>query len=147
MNKAFVREPDEPDDLHCPACGSVGQSVGAATIAAQVRAGAGAALGSSACFCPAPTCHVAYFDGFGQTISIDELRAPVYPKDPDAPICPCFGLKAQDVAADAQAGNPAGVRMLIERCRTQGEICATRAANGRCCQDDVQRVYLKNVKR
>jgi len=151
MNKAFVREPDEPDDLHCPRCGAMGQAVSAVTIKAQLREGAAgapgaASLGSSAFFCANPLCEVAYFDGFGQIAPVIQLRQPVYPKDPDAPICACFGLKAEDVAADARAGNPAGVRMLIEKCKTQ-TTCETRAANGKCCVDEVQKVYLKNWKK
>jgi len=139
-----MREPDEPDDLHCPRCGALGQAVGQVTVAAQLREGSAAALGSSAFYCPNPICEIAYFDGFGQLVPVIQLRSPVYPKDPDAPICACFGLKAEDVAADARAGNAAGVRMLIERCKTQADICVTRAANGRCCAEEVQRVYLKN---
>ncbi len=146
MNKAFVREPDEPDDLHCPRCGGLGAAVSNATIAAQVREGVASSLGSSACFCVSPTCEVAYFDGFDQIITTAQLRQPVYPKDPEAPICACFGLKAADVIADAKAGNPAGVRMLIERSQGRQPICETRAVSGRCCADEVQRIYLRATR-
>lgn len=145
MNKAFVREPDEPADLHCPRCGALGQAVSGATIAAQLRAQVNSPLGSSACFCATPSCEVAYFDHSQSTILIEQLRLPIYPKDPDAPICACFGLKAKDVVADARLGNPAGVRMLLERSVTQREKCVTKAADGRCCVDAVQRLYLRTV--
>lgn len=147
MNKAFVREPDEPDDAHCPRCGAIGSSVSGATIAAHLREDLHSPLGSSAFFCVSASCEVAYFDTNGQTITTPQLRTAIYPKHPEAPICACFGLKADDVAADARAGNPAGVRMLIERSKTQSDKCATLAADGKCCVDEVQRVYLKNVNR
>jgi hypothetical protein len=147
MNKAFVRDPDQPDDAHCPRCGAIGATVAAATIAAHLREGLQSPLGSSACFCGNASCEVAYFDTNGQVIPTARLRAAVYPKHPEAPICACFGLKAEDVAADARADNAAGVRMLIERSKKQGERCATLAANGRSCVDEVQRVYLKHWKR
>ncbi len=147
MNKAFVKEPDEPDDLHCPRCGGLGQSVSAATIHAHLNEGDTASLASSSCFCGNANCDVAYFDGFEQVILVEQLRKPIYPKDPVAPICACFGLKAEDVAADAQAGNAAGVRQLIDKCKDHREACVLLAANGRCCVDEVQRQFLKHWKR
>lgn len=147
MNKAFVREPDEPDDLHCPRCGALGNAVSAVTITAQLQPDIKSPLGSSACFCSTPTCEVAYFDGSGTTIFAAQLRRAIYPKDPDAPICACFGLKADDVIADASIGNAAGVRLLLERSVTQREKCVTTAADGRCCVDAVQKLYLQTVNR
>lgn len=147
MNKAFVREPDEPDDLHCPRCGALGRSVSSVTIMAQLQAGIVSPLGSSACFCSSPTCEVAYFDSSSATLLCTQLRTPIYPKDPDAPVCACFGLRAEDVVADATIGNAAGVRMLLERSVTQREICVTKAADGRCCVDEVQKLYLQTINR
>lgn len=147
MNKAFVKEPDEPDDLHCPRCGSIGQAVAAATIHAQLKPDVAVSLSSSACFCGNANCDVVYFDGFEQVIEVDLLKQPVYPKHPDAPICACFGLKAEDVAADAKAGNAAGVRLLLHRSKTRLEECALLCANGRSCVDEVQRLFLKHWKR
>ena len=143
MNKAFVREPDEPDDLHCPRCQAIGQAVEAATIAAHLRDGERNPLGSSACFCPAAACEVAYFDAHGQSIPAALLNRPVFPKDPDAPVCACFNLKADDILADAAANNPAGVRELIRLSKSPRADCAARAANGRCCVAEVQRIFLK----
>ncbi len=143
MNKAFVREPDEPDDLHCPRCRAIGQPVEAATIVARLRDGQRHTLGSSACFCPTASCEVAYFDAYGQSIAAALLNRPVYPKDPDAPVCACFHLKANDILADAAANNPAGVRELIRLSKTPRADCAVKSANGRCCVPEVQRIYLK----
>ena len=147
MNKAFVKEPDEPDDLHCPRCGSLGQSVSPATITAHLKPDESSPLSSSSCFCSNANCEVVYFDGHGQVIQVDRLSKAVYPKHPDAPICACFGLKVEDVIADAQAGNAAGVRLLIERSKDRAEHCLLLAGNGRCCGDEVQRVFLKHWKR
>ena len=145
MNKAFTREPDEPDELHCPRCGALGSPVGAATIAAHLGEGARSSLSSTVCFCPTPTCPVAYFDHFEQTIAASDLNRAVYPKDPQAPICACFKLKADDVEADAQAGNPAGVRELIRMSQTAAARCETLAASGKCCVPEVQKLYMRNT--
>jgi hypothetical protein len=146
MNKAFTREPDEPDEVHCPACGAIGSPVSTTTIAQHLRDFDVSPLSSSACFCPTPTCDIAYFDGFNQTIEAARLNRAVYPKDLDAPICACFRLKAVDVEADAQANNPAGVRELIRMSQTERARCEEMAADGKCCVPQVQQVYLKAVK-
>ena len=146
MNKAFTREPDEPDDLRCPRCGAIGSPVSAVTIAHHLREGDKSSLSNDACFCPTPTCAIAYFDRFEQTIPAERLNRPVYPKDLNAPICACFRLKADDVEADAKANNPAGVRELIRMSQTEKAKCEEKAADGRCCVPEVQRVYLRAVK-
>ena len=56
----------------------------------------------AAWFCAFPRCDVAYFNLFGGVVLMDELKAPVYPYDPNAPICACFGLTYDDVEADVQ---------------------------------------------
>lgn len=147
MNKAFLREPDEPDVLHCPRCGAIGQPVGPAVIAAHLRAGERNPLNASSCFCPGGSCEVAYFDSFGQTIAAATLNRAVYPKHPDAPVCACFRLKAIDIEADAEAGNPAGIRELIRLSQTPRARCAELAAGGICCVPEVQRIYLKAAAR
>ena len=49
-----------------------------------------------------------------------DLRHPVYPKDPQAPICACFGLTAEDVEADIREGGVTRVRALIEKAKRPG---------------------------
>ncbi|MEX2212526.1 MAG: hypothetical protein WD768_00265 [Phycisphaeraceae bacterium] len=143
MNKAFTREPDEPDDLRCPHCGVIGSAVSSLTITHHLREGDTSPLSSSACFCPTHTCPIAYFDGFGQSIAASSLNRPIYPKDPAAPVCACFRLKAEDVEADAKANNPAGIRELIRKSQMGKAKCEEKAADGRCCVGEVQRLYLK----
>ena len=45
---------------------------------------------------------MAYFDAFERAILSADLTKPVYPKDPDAPICACFGLTRRDIEQDVQ---------------------------------------------
>lgn len=90
MNKAFVREADEIRD-RCPVCGSAGVAVFEATLQAWLNPDQKENLSSLAFFCSHETCQIAYFDAFERTISADEVSAPFWPKDRNAPICPCFG--------------------------------------------------------
>ena len=100
-------------------------------------------IADSAFFCPHPTCEVAYFDQFEQTVPVASLSAPVYPKDPDAPICPCFGLTCEDIEADVAEGAVTRVKAHLERARSDGACCTTKAADGRSCVPAVQRYFMR----
>ena len=103
MNKAFVREPDGTAE-YCPRCGTQGQAVSGETLRAHLAAADCKNLASSANFCPAPQCEVAYFDCFDRVVLATALAQPIYPKAPDAPLCACFGLRAEDIEQDVREG-------------------------------------------
>jgi hypothetical protein len=143
MNKAFVREPDDTGQGHCPACGSLGVAVVRETWQAHVNADAQGSLSETAFFCPFAKCDVAYFDMFERTVKVDLLRHPVYPKDAEAPLCGCFGLTCEDVKADIREGGVTRVRELLAKAKTPAAHCLTMAASGQCCVSEVQRYYMK----
>jgi Zinc binding domain len=142
MNKAFVREPDSTDVL-CPRCGAAGVSALRAAFESHVPPDARRAMAASAYFCPTPTCSVAYFDAFEAVVSTDTLTSPVYPKDPAAPLCSCFGLTQADVEADVTDGTPHRVRALLAKSKTPAARCEELSPTGRSCIPDVQRCYFK----
>jgi hypothetical protein len=146
VNKAFVREPDEPDDVHCPACGAIGQAVSADAVKRQLPEHAGSDLAHGALYCPSPRCAVGYFDAVGRTVAADALREPIYPKPRDAPVCLCTGVTADDIVADARNHDPTRVRAILARCREHGEQCATRTPNERPCEATVQQLYLRTIQ-
>lgn len=143
MNKAFVRDPD-PSVEYCPRCGSPGQPVGRKTIEAHVPDQAQRQVADSANFCPTPTCDVAYFDGFERVVLVSALAAPIYPKDPAAPICACFGLTCDDIDQDIAEGIVARTKALLERAKSAEANCAIKSPSGRSCVADVQRYYMKH---
>ncbi|MBX7166603.1 MAG: hypothetical protein K1X74_09680 [Pirellulales bacterium] len=143
MNKAFVREPDDLQTARCPRCGSPGVAVGRETLAAQLMPEAAAALGDAAWFCPFPRCDAAYFNVLERVVSVDSLRQPVYPKDPAAPVCPCFGLTLDDIDQDLAEGGVRRVRATIERAKSPEACCLERSPTGRSCIADVQRYYMQ----
>jgi hypothetical protein len=142
MNKAFVREPDPPDP-RCPRCGVLGEGVGRATLAEHLPLEAVALLSESACFCANPRCDAAYYDASGASVGVGSLRKPVYPKDPSAPVCACFGATADAIERDARAGVTAGVKLLIAKSQSPAAECSRKAANGRCCVPEVQRIFIR----
>ncbi len=142
MNKAFVREPDATTS-RCPRCGSAGTPVLAETLRAQLRPEALPLVSETAHFCPHPTCEVAYFDDLERLVEVSSLAAPVFPKDPVAPICPCFGVTLDDVEDDARAGVVQRIRDLIAKSRTPEARCRTASPTGCSCVAEVQRAFLR----
>jgi Zinc binding domain len=143
MNKAFTREPDETGAKRCPQCDSPGQQVGPETLAAQVGDEARTAIAESAYFCPYARCEVAYFDAFERVVKVDRLKHPIYPKDPTAPLCPCFGLTTEDVEQDVREGVVTRVRELVARTKSPEARCKEMSPTGQSCIAEVQRYYLR----
>jgi hypothetical protein len=143
MNKAFIREPEQTSDLHCPACGSLGVAVVRETWQAHVADPSAVQLSESAFFCPYDKCDVVYFDMFERQVRTAALRHGVYPKDPQAPLCGCFGLTTSDVEADISEGVVTRVRAIVEKAKGPEARCLTQAASGQSCVGEVQRCYMR----
>lgn len=142
MNKAFTKEVENHGD-HCPACGSIGIEVRQATLAAHLSSGHLNELTRTAFFCPLPTCQVAYFDRFERSVAAAELVHSVYPKDPTAPICPCFGLTCEDIDADIEAGEVTRVKRHLAQTEAEETHCTTKSPTGESCVAAVQRYYMR----
>ena len=143
MNKAFVREPEDDGQQHCPSCGSIGIAISEETLEAHLTADARNELGEPSFYCPFPRCSVAYFDVFDRTAPVAALLDAAYPKDPTGPLCRCFGLTIDDVEEDVRAGTVERVRAIVERAKTAEARCHITAPDGRCCVGEVQRYYFR----
>jgi hypothetical protein len=141
LNKAFVREPDHTAD-YCPRCGSQGEQVSAGVLDRYLTDEQRRLLAEPANFCPSPQCAVAYFDGFERFVLATALVRPVYPKDPTAPICACFGLTRQDIEQDVDEGVATRTKAALEKAKSPEARCAHAAANGRPCVAYVQKYFL-----
>lgn len=143
MNKAFVREPDADVRVTCPLCGSLGTTVGTGPMDTHVASEDRGRIGDVAWCCGNEACRVVYFNIFEQTVTVDQLRKPVYPYDLNSPICECFGLTWDDVDQDSREPIPVRIRELIAKSRTAEARCTLLALNGQCCVKEVQRLYFK----
>jgi hypothetical protein len=143
MNKAFVREPEDDGRAYCPRCRSLGLAVEAGPLDTHIRPEFRSKLREAAWFCNFPRCDVAYFNDFDVIVRIDELNAPVYPKDAHAPLCACFGFSYDDVLADVDDSTPTRIRALLAKSKSPEARCRTVAADGRCCMTAVQELYFK----
>jgi hypothetical protein len=143
MNKAFVREPDQGAE-RCPHCGSLGEPVGLDTVKAFLKPEFPDPLSDSAHFCPYPPCDVVYFDMFERAVLTSDVMRPVYPKDPTAPLCGCFGLTCDDVEDDIADGTVVRVKAHLARAQSSEARCRTQSVNGKSCIEAVQKYYFKS---
>jgi hypothetical protein len=143
MNKAFVREPEDDGRAYCPRCKNLGSPVNSGPLDTHIRPEFRAKMLDSAWFCGFHRCEVAYFNQFGGTVTMDELNAPVYPYDANAPICACFGLTYDDVVADADDTIPKRIREVHARTKAGEAQCHIRAADGRSCMAALQELYMR----
>jgi hypothetical protein len=143
VNKAFVREPEDDGRAYCPRCKSLGVPVLGGPLDTHIRPESRGKLQHDAWFCGFPRCEVAYFNDFDVVVTMDELNAAVYPYDPDAPICACFGFTYDDVEADVREGTPTRIRELLARSKSTDAQCQSLSADGRCCMSAVQELYMR----
>lgn len=142
MNKAFVKE-EESTQGRCPRCDSPGVTVRQETLAAHLPPALLQNLTETAYFCPYAKCDVVYFDQFDRTVEKGALSIPIYPKDPDAPICGCFGLTRDEIEQDIQEGVVTRVKALLEKAKSAEAHCSVKSPRGECCVAEVQRYYMK----
>jgi hypothetical protein len=86
---------------------------------------------------------VAYFDGFERVVLAADLQRPVYPKDPNAPICACFGLTRTEIEQDVREGVVTRIKAVLEKAKSPAARCTQLAANGRPCVALVQKYYMQ----
>lgn len=143
MNKAFIREPDQGGEF-CPRCGSEGQPVSREKVLTHLPPHSSPQLAVTANFCPRAQCEVGYFDMFERVILASELHQPVYPKDPDAPICACFQFTSADIDQDIAEGVVTRTKALLAKAKSDAAQCERLAANGRSCIAEIQRYYMQH---
>jgi hypothetical protein len=143
MNKAFVKEREDTGVGHCPRCGSLALVVGNETLSAQLSTADRQTMPDTAFFCPFARCDVVYFDQFERIVTTERLPRGVYPKDPDAPICACFGFTCDQIEADISEGGVRRVKELLARSKSSEARCATMSPSGQSCAGEVQRYFMK----
>jgi hypothetical protein len=114
------------------------------TLLAQLPAELARAFAASAYYCPNPRCAVGYFDAWGTQAPASVLRQPAYPKSPAAPLCSCFGITADQIREDAEAGRKDLVRDLVARAGSDQARCETEAPCGASCVVEARRLFLRH---
>ena len=68
---------------------------------------------------------------------------PVYPKNPAAPLCACFGLTREDVEEDIREAGVTRTRVCVEKAKSAEARCAVASPSGQSCVAEVQRYYMR----
>lgn len=142
MNKAFLREPEQ-EDSRCPSCGSLGLDVGSQTLNAQLPADLRHRFSDTAAFCRTEHCSVVYFDDFGARVERSEIDHAIPLKDPDAPLCGCFGVTRDEIEDDVAEGTFTRTRAALTKAESAEARCSTQAPHGRSCVAEIQSYYVR----
>jgi len=143
MSRAFMKEGEAPEP-RCPSCDAAGEAVGAPTLDAQVPETFRGLLGDKAYYCATPTCRVGYFNGWGSTLPAEKLQNRTYPKDPDAPLCPCLMLSAEDLIDDARAGIKTRIQEIREEADAPDARCLKLSPDGKSCATRAMQLFREN---
>lgn len=143
MSRAFMKEGEAPEP-RCPSCGGAGDAVAPATLDAQLGPEDRKALGDRAYYCAGPACPTAYFSAWDAVVPQDRLKSRAWPKDPEAPVCPCFGLTPADIIEDARSGRRSRILEVREESDAPDSRCPRLAPDGRSCVARVMRLFREN---
>jgi hypothetical protein len=140
MSRAFMKEGEAPEP-RCPSCDTKGDEVGPTTLDAHVPAEFRTALGDRAYYCVNSACRTAYFNGWGTVVPADKIRTSAYPKDPNGPLCSCFGVGAEEIETEARQGKKDKIRTLKVRAEGPDARCAERSPDGQSCLPRALRLF------
>lgn len=145
MSRAFIKDP-EPGEPRCPGCGGLGDPVTPPTLEEHLPTADREPLGAAAFYCPDPRCRTAYYNAWAAAVPVERLKGPAWPKDPEAPICPCFGVRAADVLADARDGRKDRVKELVEKSKGPEARCLRACPDGVPCIPRVLRLFRETFE-
>jgi len=120
----------EQAEPRCPECGALGEQVGLVTLKGHLEPDDCSSLGERAYYCVNSGCHTAYFNTWGVSVPFERMTRTAYPKDPEAPLCPCFGMSVSDVVEDARQGKRDRIRDLATKSQGPDARCAETCPHG-----------------
>jgi hypothetical protein len=91
-------------------------------------------------FCANPDCETVYFGDAGDRFTVDDLRLPVWQKQPSGArlLCYCFGESGADIRRELlEYGRTNVVERIREHIAAQRCACDIRNPRGVCCLGDV----------
>ncbi|MBI3403359.1 MAG: (2Fe-2S)-binding protein [Acidobacteria bacterium] len=91
-------------------------------------------------FCPDSSCAVVYFDAEGASYVKEDLRVPVWQKEPfgDRTVCSCFGVSEETIRAEIQTTGRSEATDRVRAHIAAGRCaCEVRNPRGVCCLGDV----------
>ena len=125
----------------CPVSGTPGKEVDLQTVKALLREHALRRISTHQYhFCADPACEVVYFDEAGVVYLKDDIRVPVWQKEPSGRrmICYCFDENEAEMLAECErAGTTAAADRVRAHIAAGRCACEVRNPRGGCCLGDV----------
>ncbi len=125
----------------CPASGTAGAPVELLTVKALLTEPALSRLSAiDHRFCPNPRCDVVYFNALGDCYRRQDLRVPVWQKEPPGArlVCYCFGETEATIHNEIErTGASRAVERVREHIAAKRCACDVRNPRGACCLGDL----------
>lgn len=126
--------------LVCPGCGQCGRQITLTTVQVQVAISLRALTARSYQFCATPGCEVVYYAVGAPPVLRDQMREPVFQKDPaaDVLVCYCFRLSRGLLEQGSHAKRTAILAEIVAGTRQGLCACELRNPQGSCCLGNVR---------
>lgn len=125
----------------CPACAGQTLAVDLATIKALLTPQALARVQMVTFrFCPEATCDAVYVSDTGQAFGVNDLRVPVWQKQPpgERTLCYCFGENERDLQREVDVCGSTDVLVRVRAHIAERRCaCDVRNPRGACCLGDL----------
>ena len=125
----------------CPVSGSRGKPIELQTVKALIKDHALRRVNKEEHrFCPQPDCEVVYFDAAGNQYTREDVRVPVWEKEPfgDRMVCYCFGENEASIRIEIEwHGRSDAVGRVRQHIEAGRCACEIRNPRGVCCLGDV----------
>lgn len=94
-------------------------------------------------FCSSANCPVVYFSAAGDVFTTDDLKVPVFQKDPgqEVPVCYCFGWTRHRIQAIDESFSI--VDSITKHIQAGRCGCEVNNPQGRCCLKNVRDYAIK----
>lgn len=134
----------------CPRNGRPGKAVPRQTLQSLILVDLYDLSASEYWFCDAADCSIVYYDVHGGTITLDQVRVPVWQKqsdDPTVPVCYCRKLTTAMIQEEVYLNGHSSATVLVTAIIQAGR-CACDLTNpqGTCCLGNVRYVEREATK-
>jgi hypothetical protein len=94
-------------------------------------------------FCSSASCPIVYFSAEVDTFATDDLKVPVFQKNPgqEVPVCYCFGWTRQRIQQNfEQQEQTSAIAAITAHIRAGRCGCEVNNPQGSCCLGNVRRI-------
>lgn len=103
-------------------------------------------------FCSSASCPIVYFSAEGDTFATDDLKVPVFQKNPgqEVPVCYCFGWTRQRIqqylepSSFESSGQTSVIAAITAHIKARRCGCKVNSPQGSCCLKNISNYIFEN---